>query len=162
MPICVCGLQNVTNHIQNADVVVSILDPKKQIPFSHPKHLVVSFEDIENPTDDEWMLMNAGVRRVLSFIDATSATLDSNIVVHCHAGVSRSSAMAWLILIKLGMDYKDAFTLLIKQNPQIWPNTVVLSIGAGILKLPKEFNAFVSQVNAEISLNQTEFLGYGG
>lgn len=164
MPIKVCGLHNVMAFVDDAHFVVGITDHGKKSPVvSIPiKQITVNFDDTEHPDDAEFMQMRSSVINILNAVDTSKLTQHSNIVVHCHAGVSRSSAMAWLILIKLGMDFKDAFSLLIKQHPNIWPNKVVLGIGASILKLPKEFNDFVSQVDAEIAQNRTEFLGYGG
>ena len=43
---------------------------------------------------------------------------DYNWVVHCHAGVSRSSAVALFIHLKYGHKLKDNFWLLSNPNPQ--------------------------------------------
>ena len=164
MPIKVCGLHNVMAFADDAHFVASITDHQNKCPFTDKDTHVVRtvFYDTEHPDDVEFMRMRSGVVSILNAVDQRKITLHSNIVVHCHAGVSRSSAMAWLILIKLGMDYKEAFTLLYKQHPNIWPNKVILGIGGAILKLPPEFNEFVSQVDAEIASNRNEYLGYGG
>ena len=166
MPLKVCNIHNVIDNIvDTTDLVVSILDSKKDapnIPLEVPCIQVI-FPDTEHPNDLEYMKMYHGVKRILDFIKSRpDITLSSDIIVHCHAGVSRSSAVAWLILIALGMDYKNAFTMLYKQHPNIWPNTTVLSLGSGFLKLPPEFDAFVTQVNTEISQNRSGYLGYGG
>lgn len=161
MPIKVCGVHNVLKHIDGADFIVAIRDPKRK-SIVHNPDVFVRFEDTEYPDDRDAAKMLFAVKTVLAAVDAKQVSLSDNIVVHCEAGVSRSSAMAWLILIKLGMDYKEAFRLLISQHPNIWPNTEVLSYGASLLKLPQEFRTFVAQVTAEISDKRGGFLGYGG
>lgn len=164
MSIRVCGLHNVMSFVKDADFIVGITDHKVKSPVTsvNVPQVCVQFDDTEHPSDTEFMTMQLNVRRILNSIASSKLSLDSNIVVHCHAGVSRSSATAWLILIMLGMDFKDAFTLLFKQHSNIWPNKVVLGIGASILKLPKEFTDFVDQVDSEIAGNKTSPLGYGG
>jgi len=164
MPITVCGLHNVMNHIGAADFVVSINDPGEDSPIKNHtvSKVIVNFWDVEIPSGDDFTKMIFSVKSILRALDENKLTLDSNIVVHCRAGVSRSSAIAWLILIKLGMDYKDAFTLLFKQHSNIWPNTVVLGIGADLMRLPEEFKQFIQQVDVEIASNHSGYLGYGG
>lgn len=164
MPIKVCGLHNVMAFADDAHFIVGITDHGKKSPVTSVNipQITVNFDDTEHPDEVEFIKMRTGVRQILSSVSSNQLTPLSNIVVHCHAGVSRSSAIAWLILIQLGMDYKEAFSLLIKQHPNIWPNKVVLGLGASVLGLPKEFNDFVNQVDAEIAQNRTEFLGYGG
>ncbi|MFM7047584.1 MAG: dual specificity protein phosphatase family protein [Actinomycetota bacterium] len=80
--------------------------------FGHPDHKVVSFDDITvnyrgylAPTFDlvkeavEW-----GVGR-------------TNLLVHCHAGMSRSTSTAWGIAIANGFDPMEAFDLLKQNHP---------------------------------------------
>lgn len=80
--------------------------------FGHPDHKVVSFEDITfsvrgyvAPTFDlvreavEW-----GAGR-------------ANLLVHCHAGMSRSTSTAWGIAIANGFDPQDAYDLLKQNHP---------------------------------------------
>lgn len=81
--------------------------------------------------------------------------------MHCHAGVSRSSAIAWLIRIQHKQDIKQAFQEIFIKCPDIWPNTIVMDIGAGFLHNPN-ISKIAHEINAEISNRRTEFLGYGG
>lgn len=162
MSIRVCGLHDVKEHLDWADFIVSINDPGKKSPIKNHKHVPVHFEDTEQPGETEFYQMRGCVQRVLDKVSAAGISLDSNILVHCRAGVSRSSAVAWLILIKLGMDYRDAFTLLYQQHPGIWPNCTVLGIGAVLMRQPIGFTEFYMQVDAEIASKRNKYLGYGG
>lgn len=78
--------------------------------FAHPDHKVVSFADSIHqdfgPTyDDVVEMVEWGQTR-------------DNILVHCHAGISRSTATAWGICIAKGMDPDVALDLLVKEHPQ--------------------------------------------
>ncbi|XP_068629859.1 probable dual specificity protein phosphatase DDB_G0283417 [Battus philenor] len=45
-----------------------------------------------------------------------------NVLVHCNAGVSRTSMVAIAYLISKGMNYEDAYSLLKSKRPSIQPN----------------------------------------
>jgi predicted protein tyrosine phosphatase len=127
-----------------------------------PNHIVVRFDDTEDLREDLTEMKN-NVIKVLDWVGERTLALTSNILVHCHAGISRSSAMAWLILVKLGMEPKEAFQSLYKNRPIIWPNTCVLRLGAEYLSLGKEFLDLVILVDNEIAeIRSTQYLGYGG
>lgn len=78
--------------------------------FNHPIHKTIQFGDtisIENngPTFEnviELVEFGAGVPKLL---------------VHCHAGISRSTAIAWGVAIKNGYDPVDAFLSLKRIHP---------------------------------------------
>jgi predicted protein tyrosine phosphatase len=161
--LTVTDLKTAPDLFDAADLFVSILDSdlKGFKPLgARDKHFVARFEDTEHPSEKEWMQMNREVRSILAWVKASGATLETRIVVHCHYGVSRSSALAWLILVMLGMDQREAFTALFKARPSIHPNLEVLAIGAKYLGLDADFMAFAREVDAEIETNRRNFLGY--
>jgi predicted protein tyrosine phosphatase len=171
MPVTVTSIYGVHSLFNEANIVVSILNPNKdhevrdflkKVPQApREKHFKAFFEDTEHPSELEWMKMSREVKSILYWVKR-NATLDSDIVVHCHAGVSRSPAVAWLILVMFGMDAREAFDQLFKANRNIWPNTQVLAIGAEFLKLDPSFMQLVQQVETEIAMQKREYLGYGG
>lgn len=67
------------------------------------------------------------------------------IVIACHAGISRSSGMAVLIAMQEYNDLDKAFSILdLKKH---WPNTLVIKLGAEILKRPDLWLYFVNWTN---------------
>lgn len=166
MRIHICGLHNVITRIKetNPDLIVSITDPGyPHQPFDTTIPAVyVQFEDTEHPNEDEHTTMVFGIKAIFNLIRNMRAmgklSDDSTIVVHCHAGVSRSSAVAWLILMHMGVDFREAFRQLYVAHPNIWPNTQVLEIGSHIItpgvRVPEGFGAFVTQVNTEIGIDR--------
>ena len=89
--------------------VLSLLDPGKR-PFLHPKTPLSNwrlwlFEDVVDPKYDR-----APKREQIEEILAWAATLpdDAILLVHCEAGISRSTAMALAILVQHhGIDQID-------------------------------------------------------
>ena len=160
MSIKVCGLHDVKGELQSADFVVSILDEGFDFPISHPHCIQVHMADTEAPTDSERGQMRKEVERILSWVKDNNVTLDHRLIVHCHMGISRSSAISWLILVQLGMDYKDAFRLLWGQHPHIWPNLLVLQKGSRILNLHPDFMEFAMAVSEEIGNRRQSYFGY--
>lgn len=144
------------NH-EDFDFVVSIFDTDMNPTFTHSdpsKHIICHFEDTEHPTDDVWMTMNREVRTILSWVSRIPD--DAKVLVHCHAGVSRSSAVAWLMLIQRGVDPMEAFQSIFKKRPCIWPNTVVMGIGASFMKMDPDFMKMVARIEGEVSLRRSD------
>ena len=84
------------------------------------------FDDIESPDDELKVVTRAKITRILKW-----AKGKNNIVVHCTAGISRSSAIAYLIACSR-MPASEAIKIL---NPNIHsPNTLVVFHGIKILK----------------------------
>lgn len=146
------------------DLVISVFDPPVAPTFNlgRDRHFIAKFWDTEHPNEKELIQMDIEVRSILGWIRTKDIKDNTRILVHCHAGVSRSSAIAWLILVQNGMDQIQAFQQLFKARPTIWPNKTVMAIGSQFLKLGPEFMKKVQEIDAEIASNRNEFLGYGG
>ena len=84
------------------------------------------FDDIESPDDELKVVTRAKITRILKW-----AKGKDNIVVHCTAGISRSSAVAYLIACSR-MHPSKAIKIL---DPTLHsPNTLVIFHGIKILK----------------------------
>lgn len=60
--------------------------------------------------------------------------------MHCHAGVSRSPAAAWLVLVARGASPEAALAEVRRVRPEARPNARLLRLGADLLgvALPEE------------------------
>ena len=59
-----------------------------------------------------------------------AAKNDGEILVHCHAGMSRSTATAWGIAIQRGYDPFEAYDALLRKHPEgrmFWPNDALVA-----------------------------------
>ena len=110
-----------------ATKTVSLLDPDNpQFHFGDEDHLVLRFEDAEEQDkghswSKDWVFPSSDhLEEVLDF--TKDLTEDDNLLVHCHAGVSRSTAVALAVCLQHGCRPKQAFDWVRSVRPQLWPN----------------------------------------
>lgn len=124
-----------------ADHVVSAIDPGKEAAIPGMSQHIEHFDDYENDdvsTDKDGITLGGfqlpqleHVERILEFTDKI---LDGqNVVVHCHAGICRSTAIAVLMHVQCGFTPEEAIKRVERQRPQLWPNRLVIAHGDEIL-----------------------------
>ena len=96
----------------------------KDLLIQGPHHLHVIFDDIArpvlgyiHPTEDHFA-------EILAF--SREFTDDDRVLVHCHFGISRSTAIAIAILIQHGMTYLDAYYHIEMLRPILSPNKLII------------------------------------
>lgn len=140
----VCGIDELPAQPQARSIthVLSILDPGYEEPeafraFGDHRRLTLRFHDIIAPAPGMVMPKREDIIRLLEFgetIDLVPEKHD-HLLVHCHMGVSRSTAaMATLLL----QDHPDAdeysiFARILKVRPQMWPNSRMIALADEIL-----------------------------
>jgi predicted protein tyrosine phosphatase len=135
----VCGLDELSAH-GNARVshVLSILDPEWPVPeafgrFGEHRKLELRFHDVIDETPG-WIAPGpADIQRLLVFgaeLEREAVT-GAHLLVHCHAGISRSAACMTLLIAQAMPDLPgDAvFTEVLRIRPQIWPNLRIIEMG---------------------------------
>ncbi|MBD9593877.1 dual specificity protein phosphatase family protein [Ensifer sp. ENS07] len=115
-----------------ASHVLSLLDPElpdANVPvIADASHRVVRMRDQENPTATQHF--PDLVLEVFEAMRPAAEHAESRILVHCHAGVSRSTAFAYgLIAHQLGAGREDeAFRALLTITRKPWPNRRIIEI----------------------------------
>ena len=129
-PIEICSLEAVREiEISSYDGIITIEDSRIEDPFriesEHTKQLVLCMDDISVPLDDFIEPQEKHILQALSFADRIG---DGSLLIHCHAGISRSSAVALAIIAKkLGEGKeKDSVKILEKINPHSRPNKSIV------------------------------------
>lgn len=99
--------------------IVSIVDEENNIKHRGDHHLIVSVDDAVF-NDSKNMPHMSHLKTVLDF----TANLTNNdiLLVHCMAGVSRSTAIATAVLIQHGMPYYEALRRAQSIRPILQPN----------------------------------------
>lgn len=115
------------------DAVVSVIE-HANVEFGHPRHVVEIMGDYSKMNaewagrgDSNFVPKKEQFERIIKFVN----TLPENarILVHCAAGISRSTATGLGILANEGWDEAKAVQHLVNKHPQdraFWPNDIIL------------------------------------
>lgn len=140
------GLVRSVSGKQDIGAVVSIYTPPesrfacfgaKTRPLSVPNgkpFLALSFDDASEPSAGVILPTADDVRRLLDWakMDAVARVVDDPhryLLIHCDAGISRSSACAIAILVLHGRDPHDAVkTVNAACAAGMWPNAEIISL----------------------------------
>ncbi len=110
----------------------STIEAPLRMDYSPPEQLVLRFDDICEPIDDFIEPQEIHIQRALTFADEIG---DGSLLIHCHAGISRSSAIALAIIAKhLGKGKElESVEMLEKINPYACPNKSLVLMTDDIL-----------------------------
>jgi predicted protein tyrosine phosphatase len=142
--ITVCGLDELAVHCEaRVSHVLSILDPEWPVPqafgtFGEHEKLELRFHDVIEEGPGVVVPTAIHIEQLLAFgrgLGREPAT-DAHLLVHCHAGVSRSSASMALLIAQAMPDRSgDAiFADILEIRPQIWPNLRIVEMGDRTLR----------------------------
>lgn len=147
--ITICAEAEVCNLIDGHSHVVSITDPGSTavIPGSvaEDRILRLQFHDIDGlPTDPGWLALLAlgqrpvppddgHVRAILAFSDGLDRA--QRVLIHCKAGVSRSTAAAAIIgCRRMPRREAEVFAYVRRIRPQALPNRLMIGIADRLLQ----------------------------
>jgi predicted protein tyrosine phosphatase len=151
--ITVCGIEELPGHCATGvSHVLSILDPGWPLPpafdaYGGHERLELRFHDIVDETDGMAMPEPAHVEALLDFGRGLAGRREpaAHFLVHCHMGISRSTAAMSLILAQARPDRTAAeiFAEVARIRPKAWPNLRLLEIGEASLGRRGEFSGAV-------------------
>ena len=138
--VTICGIEELAGHCNtNVSHALSILDPEWPVPeafgaFGEHTKLELRFHDVIDENDAGIIApQEEHVAALLSFgrelLEEPQA--DAHLLIHCHAGVSRSTASMALILAQALPDVTASRILeeMLRIRPQAWPNLRILELG---------------------------------
>lgn len=166
----VCGIQELPDHaLAGVTHLVSILDPDRE-PLTAfddygPHHRIdLRFDDIVIELPERMAPVDRHLERVLAFGQRLAAEegADHHLLVHCHMGISRSTAAMALILTQARPDRPavEALAEVVRIRPQAWPNLRMLEIGGDILGRRQELLEAVREVYQRRAQGQAEWLRF--
>ncbi len=137
--ITVCGIEELEGHGEaRVSHVLSILDPDAPVPpafgtFGEHERLELRFHDILDPADGMIVPSEEHVTRLLAFGRelASEPQETTHLLVHCHAGISRSTAAMSLILAQTLPDLPapDVLEMVFEIRSKAWPNLRMIEMG---------------------------------
>lgn len=138
--LTVCGVDELRGHLHaGVDFLLSALSKpeieehrKAWAKFYGVEHVVLDFEDVSMPKPGACDADH--IRRLLAFGERVQAKPDSHVLVHCHAGISRSTALAAVLLAQHAPGREDeAFARVRAVRPQAVPNIHVIQVADEVM-----------------------------
>jgi predicted protein tyrosine phosphatase len=150
--VYVCPLSRIADTVANTNAshLVSVINVGTAVPrpaaIAEPNHLFIGMNDIIEPMDGMVLPASEHVERLVAFIESWEPVRP--IVVHCFAGISRSSAAAYITLcaLKPDRDEADIARRLRAASPIATPNARLVAIGDEILGRQGRMVAAVSAI----------------
>jgi Predicted protein tyrosine phosphatase len=146
--ITICGLGELDQHAAaGIDHVVSILDPDYPDPacfrrYRQHRRVLYRFDDVIAARSGVVAPAEANVRAILDLGRTLLADKVKHVLIHCHAGVSRSTAAAIILMIQDNPGREEeAFSQLRSIRPRSWPNELMLTLAARLLGREGAFDA---------------------
>ena len=151
LPLTICGIDELDSHsTRQVTHILSILDPDYPEPRAFaaydPHHrLTLRFHDIIGPWPGWEAPEPEHVEALIEFgaeLDAAGGNL-RHLLVHCHAGISRSTAaMATLLARHTPIGEEAGIFARIRQiRPIAWPNSRMIGFADDILGRGGRLNA---------------------
>lgn len=122
--IAVASLEEARRQADDFDAIISAGPKRSQCNFGHRNHLVRTFLDI---TAGRYAPTSADVAAMLDF----AASCHGSLLIHCHQGESRSTAVAIGVWVQAGATPTEACDLLVAAIPAgrtAKPNPLLLQL----------------------------------
>lgn len=143
--LTICGIDELPEHGPRAVThVLSLLDPNwpELTGFqTYGKHsrTTLRFHDVIDPGPGLTLPTKAHVAEILAFGDAlateSKADRERHLLVHCHMGISRSSAAMLSLMAQMQpQETEDQLFARLRQiRPQAWPNSLMVGYADELL-----------------------------
>jgi len=137
--LTICGLEELGHHgSRGVSHVLSILDPdwpEPEIFLAYDPHhrTTLRFHDAIEPGPDLMLPQPEHVEAILEFgrslMAAATAHEKAHLLVHCHMGVSRSTAAMVMLMAQSNPQEGEEriFERLLGLRPQAWPNSLMVA-----------------------------------
>ncbi|MDP6352080.1 MAG: protein-tyrosine-phosphatase [Alphaproteobacteria bacterium] len=138
--LSICGLDELAA-LAGAGIshVVSILDPEWPDPeafAAYPDHRreTFRFDDVIYERPGYVWPRRADIENILRFAGRLPGEAVHHLLIHCHAGVSRSTAAAVIVMAALnGGREAEMFDLIDGLRPRSWPNSLMIGLADEML-----------------------------
>jgi predicted protein tyrosine phosphatase len=154
--ITVCGLEELAGHAdRQVSHVLSILDPEQPEPeafgaYGEHARLELKFHDIIEDTPGFQAPQQEHVSKILAFGRDLLSDPENlrHLLVHCHAGISRSTASMTLLLAQAqpNLPASDVLAQVLHIRDKAWPNIRILEMGEKELGREGEFTSAVGAI----------------
>lgn len=154
--LTVCGLDELERHSSRGVThVLSILDPGWPEPatfsaFDACSRMTLHFDDAIEAGDKIVLPQLAHIEAILTF-GRELRGYGGHLLIHCHAGISRSTAAMAMILAQASpRESEDAIVeRLMRIRPQAWPNLQMIAFADELLNRGGRLIAAVAKIYSQ-------------
>ncbi|MBU8875115.1 dual specificity protein phosphatase family protein [Reyranella sp. MMS21-HV4-11] len=139
--VTICGIPELPQHCAvGVSHVLSIIDTHEPRPpaldtYRSIDHELIRFDDVVAEYPGFEACTPAHIEQVLAFGERVHARPDGHVLVHCHAGISRSTAAAAILMTQFAPgNEEEAFLKLLDLRKHGWPNTRMIEFADTLLK----------------------------
>lgn len=168
--VTVCGIAELENHAAaGVTHVLSILDPEEPEPaafgdYGEHRKLELRFHDVIRERPGETLPSAEDVAAILAFGRDLMAEPEGvgHLVVHCHMGISRSTAALTMLLVQAapGLPDDHAMKAVAAIRPLAWPNLRMIEFADDQLGRGGGLVAAVRARHRDYGLTRPEVLDY--
>jgi predicted protein tyrosine phosphatase len=167
--LTVCGIDELGEHCaRNVSHVLSIMDPGRETPpafgaYGEHARLDLRFDDVIEELPGKVPPEAAHLRQLLAFGgDLREEGAAAHLLVHCHMGISRSTAAMTLMLAQSRPDRSPAAALaeVVRIRPRAWPNLRMLEIGGDMLGCREELLAGLRDHYRRAAADRPEWISF--
>ncbi|MDB5361994.1 MAG: protein-tyrosine-phosphatase [Rhodospirillales bacterium] len=163
--ISICGIEELEPfETRGVTHLLSVLDPETPEPESlgllSPTHrLQLRFHDVIDIRPGQILVEIEQIRQVLAF-GRDLPMADGHLLVHCHAGISRSTAFTILLLAQALPDVPSTEVVaeIVRIRARSWPNLRIIELGDEILGRNGSLVAAVRARHAEYARREPRFV----
>ncbi len=143
--LTICGIEEIPQHgARSVTHVLSLLDPNWPEltsfgTYGQHSRTTLRFHDVIDPGPGLTLPTKDHVAEILAFGDGLAAEAkadkERHLLVHCHMGISRSSAAMLSLMAQMDRQQpEDAlFARLREIRPQAWPNSLMVGYADDLL-----------------------------
>jgi predicted protein tyrosine phosphatase len=140
--VTICGLTELASLCDdNVTHLLSVLDVHHPVPqmfeqFPAIERELLRFDDVVAEFPGFIACGIADIERMLAFGERVHVAGDQarHLLIHCHAGISRSTAAAAVLMAQFNPGREtEAFLALLEMRRHAWPNTRVVELAGRIL-----------------------------
>ncbi len=149
MPFAICGVNEVPAFASvPLDHIISIKDKSQHGPNLHDFRSdftlhSFSFEDTGNVANKQ-AVTEPAIRRLIGIYQQTS--LSDRMLFHCYAGISRSTAAAFIWMVHHGIPCSEAYEIIVQMRGVIvCPNQLMVKLADDVMGHKGEMASFMSR-----------------
>ena len=138
--LIICGIPELPQHaMAGVSHVLSIIDTHEPRPpaldeFYDIDHELIRFDDVVAEYPGYEACTARHIERLLDFGERAQARAGSHLLIHCHAGISRSQAAAAILLCQHAPGREEeSFLRLLALRKHGWPNTRMVEFADQLL-----------------------------